>query len=234
MASLNSDVKYSTKSYGSDPDQIWERYSPALASGKATLLLIHGGYWRPIFDREHFRDLAVSLANTGYEVVLAEYRRISGDPDSTLSDIGSILKSLDGEKLLLIGYSAGGQLALLTAPNYSHVKGIIGLAPVTDLRKTEELGLGENAVRVWLNSSAVKFPHLDPRMVGAANVPIRFIHGTADDRVPIALSETYCVEKRESGADISLIRLEGLGHFELMDPSSVAFPALIQTINSFA
>ncbi len=233
MVSLNSDVKYSTKSYGSDPDQIWERYSPALASGKATLLLIHGGYWRPIFDREHFRDLAVSLANTGYEVVLAEYRRISGDPDSTLSDIGSILKSLDGEKLLLIGYSAGGQLALLTAPNFSHVQGIIGLAPVTDLLKTEELGLGENAVRVWLSGSAVKFPHLNPRVVEVPKVPIRFIHGTADDRVPIELSETYCAEKRESGADISLVRLEGLGHFDLMDPNSVAFPTLLRAINSF-
>jgi len=233
MASLNSDVKHLTESYGSDPDQIWERYSPAITSGEPSLLLIHGGYWRPIFDREHFRDVAVSLANSGHEVVLAEYRRISGDPDSTLSDIGSILKILDGEKLLLIGYSAGGQLALITAPNFSHVQGIIGLAPVTDLLRTEELGLGENAVRVWLNSSAANFPHLDPRVVEVPNVPIRFIQGTADDRVPIELSETYCAEKKESGADISLLGLEGLGHFDLMDPSSVVFPALLQAIKSF-
>ena len=55
------EVRASQVKYGDDPDQILEFYGES-DSRKPTLFLIHGGYWRNIFDREHMRPLAVALA----------------------------------------------------------------------------------------------------------------------------------------------------------------------------
>ena len=220
------------QSYGSEPDQIFERYSSDSLHAP-TLLLIHGGYWRTQFDREHFRPVAEKLAFEGFEVILAEYRRIPGDPKATTTDIDMLIEMLSKEKLILIGYSAGGQLALLAAPKFSNVVGIIGLAPVTDLEQTEKLGLGEKAVQAWLQSPAIEHPELNPLRGKVNSIPTVFIHGTNDDRVPIHLSENYVDQFKSRGGDISLHKLEGLGHFDLMDPNSVAYSHLIEAIRAF-
>jgi hypothetical protein len=42
------------------------------------------------------------------------------------------------------------------------------------------------------------------------------VHGTADDRVPVSMSQTYKAER--------LIEIPGAGHFDLIDPGSPAWP----------
>jgi dipeptidyl aminopeptidase/acylaminoacyl peptidase len=50
------------------------------------------------------------------------------------------------------------------------------------------------------------------------------IHGTDDDIVPISQSEEFIEKAEQLGDRSSLVRLEGLGHFELIDPESDAWP----------
>ena len=61
-----------TLTYGPHPDQVVDVYAGGSA-GRVTL--IHGGFWKPAYDRAHLAPMAIALADNGFEVALVEYRR---------------------------------------------------------------------------------------------------------------------------------------------------------------
>ena len=214
------DLPYSaptnTFSYGKSVDQVIDFYLP-VESDKPTIVLIHGGYWRPEYDRKHLAPLAQKFADLGWPVALIEYRRIIGNPDAMMSDVVSAIEEVAGRnnKLILIGHSAGGHLALLAANKFS-VLGVIALAPVTDLIKTEELDLDEGAASDFLGTPASLRVDLDPMRQPVLTVPTTLIHGALDIRVPVAFARDYVAKAASS--HIKLIELENIGHFEVIDP----------------
>lgn len=230
MADAAKSVEVNLISYGEHPDQVVERYGQPRPD-RPTLFLIHGGYWRDIFDREHLRPIAVELAKLGWPIAIPEYRRIAGNPDATIEDIDNALDVVADEAVILIGFSTGGQFALLRAHSHKKVEKIIGLAPVVDLISTEELGLGRNALVEWLPAGARSRPDLDPIFMVHQSAPIVIIHGLDDERVPIELSRNYTRKMQNNGFDISLIELANTGHFELMNPSGVTFERLLKVIS---
>ena len=46
------------------------------------------------------------------------------------------------------------------------------------------------------------------------------IHGTADDIVPLSQSEEFVERAEQLGERPTLVKLNGVGHFELIDPQS--------------
>jgi pimeloyl-ACP methyl ester carboxylesterase len=52
------------------------------------------------------------------------------------------------------------------------------------------------------------------------------IHGRADENVPISQSERFVERAKVAGDETSLVTLEGIGHFELIDPESPAWDAV--------
>jgi len=107
---------------------------------------------------------------------------------------------------------------------------VVPLAPVADLRRAYELQLGNQAVRGLLGGS----PKDQPERYAAASPPDllplkvrqRLLHGVADNIVPISLSQQYVSAARAKGDDATLRELPGMGHFELIDPRSAAWPPL--------
>lgn len=224
------EVSSSLIKYGDDSDQILEFYG-VNNPDKATLVLIHGGYWRNLFDREHMRPLAVALAKAGFNVVLPEFRRVAGSPESTLRDLNFALSTLEDQKLTLIGYSSGGHLALLLADKFLSIKKVIGLAPVTDLIESQRLELGRSAVYEWLGGDAADHPELDPMVRPPIKAETIFIHGNLDERVPLHLSQRYVSAMKEQGKSIELESLPGTSHFEMMNIPSKTFDALMRALS---
>ena len=216
--------------YGDDPDQILEFYGEG-KSDKPTLVLIHGGYWRNLFDREHMRPLAVALVKAGFNVVLPEFRRVAGDPDTTLRDLAFALSTLEDQKLILVGYSSGGHLALLLADKFPTITKVIGLAPVTDMVESQRLELGRGAVHEWLGKDATHRPELDPMARPPIKAETIFIHGNLDERVPLHLTQKYVELMKEQGKSIALEVLPGTSHFEMMNIPSSTFDAVINAVN---
>ncbi len=216
--------------YGDDSDQVLEFYGES-NSTKATLVLIHGGYWRNLFDREHMRPLAVSLAKEGFTVVLPEFRRVAGEPEVTLRDLAFAISTLEDQAITLIGYSSGGHLALLLADKFPTVKKVIGLAPVTDLIESQERELGRGAVREWLGRDATDRSELDPLRRPPISAKTIFIHGDLDERVPLELTEKYVSAMKSYGQEIVLEILPGTSHFEMMNIPSPTYTALLRAIN---
>jgi pimeloyl-ACP methyl ester carboxylesterase len=215
--------------YGDDADQILEIYGDS-DSAKRTLVLIHGGYWRNLFDREHIRPLAVALAQAGYIVIVPEFRRVAGEPDVTLRDLSFALSTLEDREITLIGYSSGGHLALILADKFPAVKKVIGLAPVTDMVESQARELGRGAVREWLGRDADQRPELDPMMLPPIKAKTIFIQGALDERVPIELTQGYIEAMKRHGREIPLVLLPETSHFQMMDIPSSTYEAIIESL----
>jgi len=217
-----------TDSYGKASEQVIDFYLPDELL-KPLIVLIHGGFWRPEFDRTHLSPLAQALATSGWPVALIEYRRIIGNPDATIADIESAIVRLTGEfgQVILIGHSAGGHLALL-AGNRFPVVGVIALAPITDLIRAEELDLDEGAVSDFLGAPATLRSDLNPIQINAPKMPVQLLHGADDLRVPIELSRNYISHMNSN--DIEFTEFPELGHFEFIDPKHGIYQVLCEKL----
>jgi pimeloyl-ACP methyl ester carboxylesterase len=197
-------------SYGDHADQVIEVFR-SRRSESPKVLLIHGGYWRPQFDRSHLRPYAVKLSHMGFDAYLLEYRRTPGEAHNYLHDLFIALDQV-GE-CSLIGHSAGGQLALVAAAHPS-VRKIVALAPVSDLIAGDDRNLDGGAIREFLGGDPSRYLHLDPASVTEYRVPVTVVHGELDSRVPVEISREF-VAKYPS---IEYEEIQGIGHFELIDP----------------
>ena len=230
FADAAKQVTASQVKYGDDPDQIIEFFGE-VESSRPALVLIHGGYWRNIFDREHMRPLAVELAKAGHPVVLPEFRRVAGDPDTTLRDLSFALSTIEEKSVTLIGYSSGGHLALVLADKFPAVKKVITLAPVVDMVESQSRELGRGAVREWLCRDASERPELDPILLPPIKAQSIILHGDRDERVPLDLTEKYVAQMRTFGKENHLEILADTSHFQMMDIPSKTFDALLRNLS---
>ena len=198
------------------------------------IVLIHGGYWRPEFDLEHLRPLAAALSDAGWRVQLIEYRRTPGIPDNYIDDVRAAIIHCGGG--ILIGHSAGGHLALLASNEVTSplIKGVIALAPVSDLVDAEARNLDNGAVKNFLGDFAVNRSDLDPHALLNASVPIVIIHGSDDLRVPIDMSRNFSNSCSRAGLDCTLFEIEKLGHFELIDYRKSSFEIILAQLKKLA
>ena len=173
-----------TIAYGSDPDQVADVRYGQRGADLPLVVLIHGGFWKPQYDRTHSEAMASALAAAGWTVLTLEYRRIPGQPNCTLQDIATALEKLPAMveqhngKAILVGHSAGGHLALWAAAKciaqanagYT-LHGVLGLAPAADLRLAHALHLGDGAVHTFLGTDPAARPDVDPMQLPAPTVP---------------------------------------------------------------
>ena len=221
--------------YAAHSDQVidvW--YGDRRAADRPVAVLLHGGFWRPEYDRVHVRPMAHALSAVGWSVASVEYRREPGRPDSTVGDVRTALERLprllaesgrlepSGQGMVLIGHSAGGHLALwaATAVRPAALRGTLALAPVADLALADRLQLDEGAVAAFLGSAGSTRPDLDPVVLAGPPTPVTIIHGTADTVVPITLAESYVAAHRATRH----LPVSGVGHYEVIDPLSLVWP----------
>ena len=255
--------------YGPGPLQFGELRLPAGARGRVGLVvLIHGGCWRAAYDLTHVGAAAASLAQAGYAVWVPEYRRVGdagGGWPGTFTDIANAVdhvralasrhSAIDTTRVVLVGHSAGGQLALWAAsrrageptPGTSsggtvsplRVGGVVSLAAITDLAAYGAApGSCGTAVTPLLGGTAVELPEryaaVSPTSRVPIGVPIRIVHGAADAIVPLAQSRTFVAREEERGAAVTLVEVPGAGHFDLVAPQSTSWPAVMDAIRSLA
>jgi dipeptidyl aminopeptidase/acylaminoacyl peptidase len=59
-------------------------------------------------------------------------------------------------------------------------------------------------------------------------VPQLIVHGDADDRVPVEMSREYVGTAADAGDTVVYDELEGVDHFALIDPTSVAWSKVVR------
>jgi acetyl esterase/lipase len=123
----------------------------------------------------------------------------------------------DPDRIVLMGHSAGAQIAALLAtdPRYLEaagvppraIAGVVGLSGPYDFdpRGYPALEAIFGAPETWPQARPVRF-------VDATDPPFLIIHGTGDHTVYSAQSETLAARLREAGVAVDLLLLPGVGH----------------------
>ncbi len=223
-----------TMAYGSEPDQVADIRYGKHGDALPLVVLIHGGFWKPAYDRAHLEAMSTALAAAGWTVLTVEYRRIPGKPDATLQDITTALQSLPEKvkhhngKIVLIGHSAGGHLALWAAAQgiFPALQGVVALAPVADLRLADKLQLGGDAVRRFLGADPKERPDVDPMQLPAPTVAVTIIQGNNDDEVPSTVAVSY----HAIFPNTHLVSLPDTDHYALIDPRSSAWQTVLDAL----
>lgn len=231
--------------YGNDPLQFGELRIPAGSNeGSHPLaIVIHGGFWRAKYDLSYIVPVCEALTDAGIATWNIEYRRI-GNPGGgfpgTLDDVRLATAqvwtiaadhNLDLNRIIAIGHSAGGHLAVWTAADSKRLSGVISLAGVLDLRRAWELKLSNTVVAEFLGGSPDEVPERYSSASPIEQLPLGIsqvlIHGTADASVPLEIGERYARAAKLRGEDAQLVVLEGAGHFEVVDPKAKEFATVM-------
>ena len=224
--------------YGGDQNQFMDLRLPKGKGPHALAVVIHGGYWRAKYDLGYMGHLCAALTAKGIATENLEYRRVGnagGGWPGTFSDIRAGYQFLvqnarkyefDTRRIVAIGHSAGGQLALCLAAHETGVKAAISLAGVVDLQRAYELHLSNDAVVEFLGGAPAEvadhYREADPMKL-AIGARQWLVHGAMDDVVPPALSRDYVSAKQKMKEDVRLVEIAGAGHFEVVDPRSAAW-----------
>ncbi|GAC1566834.1 MAG: hypothetical protein NVS3B14_10980 [Ktedonobacteraceae bacterium] len=114
--------------------------------------------------------------------------------------------------------------------------GAISLAGVVDLEMAWKLHLSHNAVVELLGDS---FPNAPERYAVASpaamlplGVPQILLHGARDSNVPIEISRKYAAAAKEAGDPVTYMELEGIDHFDVIDPRSSAWAKTVEALQT--
>jgi acetyl esterase/lipase len=255
--------------YGSDPNQFFDLRLPKddllkndLAKGEKKIrsayplvINIHGGFWRAAYNLNHAGHLCAALTAKGLATANLEYRRVGnegGGWPGTFADIrnayGFLLQhatqhNLDAQRFLIIGHSAGGQLALCLQGHEPSVTRVVSLAGVLDLQRAYQLHLSNDAVVEFLRGTPSQVPdhyrEADPMRLAIPRTHQWLIHGSADDIIPPAFSRDYVTAKQKRSGqekeDVHLLEIPLADHFDLIDPRTQAWkqvePAVLDLVN---
>lgn len=204
------------------------------APPRPVVVVIHGGSWRS-GDSTQLAALNGYLAARGYAVAAINYRlaprwtfpAAAEDVNAAIDFLqaNAARLDLDGERLVLLGRSAGGQLALLVA--YTRldpaIRGAVAFYAPTDLpysyrhpadpavfdsRGTLEAYLGgtpDQAPAAYESASPVSF-------VDRHTVPTLLVHGGRDELVSPVQSERLDAALARTGQRHLLLRLPWATH----------------------
>ena len=166
------------------------------------VIVVHGGSWRN-GDNSQLEGMNRYLAATGYAVAAINYRLAPAFRfPAALEDIRRSISFLeehgddfgiDSSRVVLLGRSAGGHLALLAAYTLDHeaIRGVVGLYPPTDMkwswqRPSPKRIMDSNAaiadlIGGSLEEAAGAFDQASPiRFVQPDSPPTLLIHGGKD------------------------------------------------------
>lgn len=246
--------------YGTEESQFGDLYLPIGVGPYPVVILLHGGFWRASYDLKLMRTLARDLAQRGIAAWNVEYRRVGnagGGWPGTLLDVAhaaDFLRSiasdsaLDLNRVVTLGHSAGGQLALWLAararlPQRSQLSvsktplrlvGAVSLAGANDLKLTWHHDLGQGAASAFLGGNPGTFPEryslASPAALLPLGIPQVLVHGTHDSLVPLAISQHYARQATLAGDHVRLIELAGADHFTLINAATAAWSRIVGEI----
>lgn len=249
--------------YGEAPSQVAELFLPKGRGLHPVVVLFHGGCYQK--DLEGFpqtSSMAADLAGRGYAVWNVEYRKLgeagAGYP-GTFQDVGTAVDrlrvegpkyGLDLHRVITLGHSAGGHLALWAAsrgklPADSPLRvteplkigAAISLAGIGDLAqhgKAFGLPCGEDTLDRLVDAKHRKAPLADtsPGELLPTGVKVVMIHGVFDAVMPPYTGRAYVLKVRKAGDPAEVVVIPDAAHFDVVIPTTPAWKTVVGVIDA--
>lgn len=255
--------------YGADPSQFGDLYLPNNSGNSGNpdgllpvVLLIHGGCWRAQYGLGPIGGMARALSQKGVAVWSLEYRRLGngiggggGWPNTFLDAAkgADFLRELandyplDLNKVVAVGHSAGGHLALWAAArsnlkadselyteNPLKLQSVVALAPVCDLERAVAWDICTEASDVLVGGHPREFCENYNQGSPSNLLPLGLKHitinGALDDIVPLEYVTGFVETASKLGDEATLIPVPEVGHFEIVTPSHPSGQLVLDTI----
>ena len=242
-----------TIEYGTNPLQKVDLWLPAGKGELPVVVMVHGGCWQTAIANRHLMDwIAEDLRQDGIAVWNIEYRgvdRAGGGYPGTFSDAAKATDQLatvaakyhlDTRRIVAIGHSAGGHLALWlagrpklpkTSPLYTakplsiaHVVSLGGLPDLEATATSPDNGCGCEVVAKLIGTGRTD-PYADtsvPRLF-PLGVAQDLVNGREDKIIPGRMAIDYVAKATAAGDQVALHTIPDTGHVELIAPESAAW-----------
>lgn len=243
-----------TLSYGSDVLQIVDLWRPAGRGPHPVVLMVHGGCWQTsIADRRLMDWIAADLRAVGVAVWNIDYRgvdRSGGGYPGTFTDVAAaadLLRiegpalGLDLARIVAVGHSAGGHLALWLAararlprssPLYrpdplalAHVVSLGGLPDLAAVAASPDNGCGVAVVADLVGDRPDRYADTSIPPLLPLGVPQTLVNGRGDAIVPYRFATDYVARAQAAGDTARLLMIPDTGHVALITPETPAWAA---------
>jgi len=219
---------------GGDKDLLLDVYHPPEGVTPKRMAIVHlfgGGFFVGNKNAGYIVNDVRALGRLGYTNVSATYRLQSeGSWPAQIHDTKAAIRwtranadrlGIDADRIAVAGYSAGGMLALMAAGTNgmeefegdggnagvsSDVQACIGVYPLASAQTAR--GLFPEGEATPENIAAAS----PTSYISASFAPTIFIHGTADNTVPMSSSIDFFTKLHELGVPTALTLIQGADH----------------------
>jgi pimeloyl-ACP methyl ester carboxylesterase len=256
--------------YGADPLQFGELRVPSTKGPHPLAIVIHGGCWVARLENlseaavamDNMRPFAAALTEAGIATWNVEYRRVGhlgGGWPGTFQDIGRAVDfvrtlaathELDLARVVAVGHSAGGPLALwaaarakVAAASELHVSNPLPLSGAVNLDGPPDL-----KAMVLLQQRICGSPVITNLMGGAPEEqPQRYRAASPIELLPLgvrqesfagrmfaAMAAPYEAAATQAAESLRTTVLFDAGHFVFIDPQSDVWPQVLAAVRRLA
>jgi len=233
----NHDKTMKDVAYGSNPQQKMDVYLPAGRNTQQTRMFIwiHGGAWssgdksegagiKGLLD-QYLHDYAYASINYRLYNSNTYENKFPAQEDDVKAAVDYILSQREkwqiSDRIVVAGGSAGGHLALLQAYKYNqngNIRAAVAYYPPTELTAFYSFSWFS---QLTLYSLLGGNPDMQPALYDSSSpltyltsgsCPTAFFHGTTDEVVTIAQSDTLKAKLIQMGVPYTYAYIQGQGH----------------------
>lgn len=241
--------------YGPDQLQLVDLWLPTGTPARSwpTVLMVHGGCWQSsVADRRLMDWIAADLRAAGVAVWNIDYRgvdRDGGGYPGTFRDAAAAtdllrdhagVSRLDLSRVVAVGHSAGGHLALWLAARHrlppdsplaaadplpiAHVVSLGGLPDLAAVEASPDNGCGTGVIAQLVGGDRPnRFADTSVAELLPLGVPIDLVDGGQDRIVPARMAPAFAAAARAAGDRVALHCVDDTGHVELIAPGTPAW-----------
>jgi acetyl esterase/lipase len=265
LAALPSRAPDRRIAYGGDSSQYGELRVPTGRGPHPVVVLIHGGCFKAAYaTNKYFGAMSDTLKAGGVATWNVEYRRLGqpgGGWPGTYLDVGKAVDQLralapeyhlDLNRVVIVGHSAGGHLAMwaaararvpaaspLHATDPLKVRGVVDLAGPLDMTANiagYEALCRDTVITALLGGTPAAVPEryaqASPIKLLPLGMPQVIVVGVYEDFVPLPFARAYTEAATQAGDSVRLIVIPDAGHFEIASPRTPAWPPIESAIRA--
>ena len=237
--------------YGDDPQfEALDLYLPRGARGVPLAVYVHGGAWVS-HDKGEYTQLGAAFARCGIAAAVVNYplapsMQAQGQAEQLAVAVRWLIAHADTggyvrKRIILVGHSAGAQLALYMTVNGTLPRGTIagiaalgsvGINPSTDVTTLDvryqsiyDPAFGEDRSQ-WSQFD------LKPRWRGH-EPPVLVIHGQQDVLAPEAISRQLYEQLKAAGDRVEYLQPANRGHWDMIEQMSTPGDLTMTAVERF-